>query len=69
MNAFGLFLEYYHKHQLRDKSEFDIAWIGSFATFMLFAGGAPAGLLIDKIGPTVRSSPGRAAIADRNSHS
>lgn len=53
MNAYGVFQEYYHQHQLQNKSEFDIAWIGSFATFMMFGSGAPAGLLVDKIGPTV----------------
>jgi hypothetical protein len=53
MNAFGVFQEYYHLHQLRNKSDFDIAWIGSFAMFIMFLCGAPAGLLVDKIGPTV----------------
>lgn len=53
MNAWGVWQEYYQKHQLRDRSEFDIAWIGSFATFVLMFGGAAAGILVDKVGPTV----------------
>lgn len=69
MNAFGVFQEYYHQHQLRDKSAFDIAWIGSFSSFMLFASAAPAGLLVDKIGPTVRAqSPASTAVADAISY-
>lgn len=54
MNAWGVWQEYYHKNQLRHRSEFDIAWIGSFATFVLMFGGAAAGILVDKVGPTVR---------------
>ena len=53
MNAFGLFQEYYAQHQLRDKSAFDISWIGSFAMFMMFFGAGLAGVLVDRTGPTV----------------
>lgn len=52
-NAFGVFQQYYVAHLLVPKTNFQIAWIGSFATFMLFAFAAPAGFLGDKFGPTV----------------
>jgi hypothetical protein len=53
LNAWGVWQTYYQEHQLKDRSEFDIAWIGSFATFILMFGGAAAGILVDKVGPTV----------------
>jgi MFS family permease len=53
MNSFGVYQEYYQKHQLRSHSAFDISWIGAFSTFVLFVGAAPAGLLVDKIGPNI----------------
>ena len=53
VNAFGIFQEYYHSHQLRTYSNFAINWIFSFTTFACFLGAAPAGILIDKIGPRV----------------
>ncbi|KAH0835328.1 MFS monocarboxylate transporter [Fonsecaea pedrosoi] len=53
LNAFGLFIDYYRNHQLADKSEFDISWIGSFSTFVFFLAAAPAGLLVDRMGPTI----------------
>ncbi|KAF2148771.1 MFS general substrate transporter [Myriangium duriaei CBS 260.36] len=52
-NAFGVFQQYYVAHLLSSKSNFQIAWIGSFNTFMLFAIAAPAGMLGDKLGPTI----------------
>jgi hypothetical protein len=54
-NAFGVFQEYYGSHILSDHSEFDIAWIGSLMTFMLFFCAAPAGVLVDRVGPMVRN--------------
>jgi hypothetical protein len=53
MNSFGLFQEYYFRGPLKNKSEFDISWIGSFATFILFLFAALAGAAVDKVGPTV----------------
>ncbi|KAF2458645.1 major facilitator superfamily domain-containing protein [Lineolata rhizophorae] len=53
LNAFGIFQEYYGRTFLRDKSEFDIAWIGSFAAFGIFGFAAPAGFLTDKLGPRI----------------
>ncbi|KIY02594.1 uncharacterized protein Z520_01059 [Fonsecaea multimorphosa CBS 102226] len=53
LNAFGVFIDYYRAHELADKSEFDISWIGSFCTFVFFISAAPAGLLVDRIGPTI----------------
>ena len=54
VNAFGIFLEYYHRDLLPQKSAFDLSWIGSFSTFVFFLTAAPAGLLVDRKGPTVR---------------
>ncbi|KNG87026.1 MFS monocarboxylate transporter [Aspergillus nomiae NRRL 13137] len=51
-NAFGVFQAFYHATILRDHSEFDIAWIGSLLTFMIFSFAAPAGVLVDRVGPT-----------------
>jgi hypothetical protein len=53
LNAFGVFLDYYQRHLLTDKSAFDLSWLGSFSTFILFLAAAPAGLLVDRFGPTV----------------
>lgn len=52
VNAFGVFQEYYRSHQLRNHSDFDISWIGSFSTFMIFGGAPIAGVLVDRFGPT-----------------
>ncbi|EEP76424.1 predicted protein [Uncinocarpus reesii 1704] len=51
-NAFGVFQEYYARAELKGYSEFDIAWIGSLLSFMLFFCAAPAGIMVDRIGPT-----------------
>ncbi|KAK4496648.1 hypothetical protein PRZ48_012630 [Zasmidium cellare] len=53
MNAYGVFQQYYTAHYLPDESNFQISWIGSFASFILFAFAAPAGFLTDRVGPTV----------------
>jgi hypothetical protein len=55
VNAFGVFQEYYAMGPLREKTYFDIAWIGSFATFATFAFAAPAGFVIDRFNPQVCS--------------
>jgi MFS family permease len=55
INAFGVFLDYYHQNLLAHKSAFDISWIGSFATFILMLGAPVAGILVDKTGPLVRN--------------
>lgn len=54
INAFGVFQEHYRTHQLKNYSDFDISWIGSFSTFALFGGAPLAGVLVDRMGPTVR---------------
>ena len=56
MNAFGVFLEYYHQHLLSHRSVFDISWIGSFGIFVLMLGAPVAGVLVDKTGPLVCDS-------------
>jgi len=54
MNAFGVFQEYYMRHQLSDKTPDDIAWIGSFMAFIQFATGAIGGPMFDRYGAWVR---------------
>ncbi|EXJ67043.1 uncharacterized protein A1O5_09689 [Cladophialophora psammophila CBS 110553] len=53
LNVFGVFIDYYRRHELAHKSEFDISWIGSFSTFIFFLTAAPAGLFVDRMGPTI----------------
>ncbi|KAH7055531.1 hypothetical protein B0J12DRAFT_569151, partial [Macrophomina phaseolina] len=50
LNAFGVFLEYCHAHQLSSRSEFGILWICSFAVGFVFATAPLAGVLVDKFG-------------------
>ncbi|KFX97535.1 hypothetical protein O988_04815 [Pseudogymnoascus sp. VKM F-3808] len=57
VNAFGVFQEYYRSHQLSNHSDFDISWIGSFSTFMIFGGAPIAGVLVDIFGPTACELP------------
>ncbi|KAI5460407.1 major facilitator superfamily domain-containing protein [Mariannaea sp. PMI_226] len=49
-SSFGIFQQYYMVHQLKGKSEDDIAWIGSVAAFLQFAAGAVGGPLFDRYG-------------------
>lgn len=53
-SCFGVLQEYYSTHQLRHKTQDDIAWIGSLASFIQFAGGAVGGPLFDRFGVWVR---------------
>ncbi|KAI5359704.1 Putative major facilitator superfamily, MFS transporter superfamily [Septoria linicola] len=53
MNAYGVFQQYYTAHYLPTYSNFQISWIGSVATFVLFACAPAAGLLADKYGPSL----------------
>ncbi|THC92086.1 hypothetical protein EYZ11_008439 [Aspergillus tanneri] len=55
-NAFGVFQEFYHATILRDHSEFNIAWIGTLLTFIIFAFAAPAGVLVDRVGSRYSAS-------------
>jgi len=52
-NSFGVFMEYYLSHQLRDQSADKVAWIGSVAVFMQFATGMVGGPLFDRYGAWV----------------
>jgi MFS family permease len=52
-NAWGIFQEYYHAHQLLNKSDFDISWIGSFAICAMYLSSPAVGIAYDKIGPDV----------------
>ncbi|KAJ9489132.1 hypothetical protein VN97_g4149 [Penicillium thymicola] len=57
-NAFGVFQSYYQEHQLKDYTAFQISWISSIQTFILFGGGIVAGKLYDNYGPKVLVYPG-----------
>ncbi|TPX13358.1 uncharacterized protein E0L32_006331 [Thyridium curvatum] len=52
-NSFGVFLEYYLKHQLAHKSPDDIAWIGSLGVFLQLFLGVISGPLFDRFGSIV----------------
>ncbi|KAK4541431.1 hypothetical protein LTR36_008032 [Oleoguttula mirabilis] len=62
LNAFGVFQEYYTSDVLRGKSNFQISWLGSFALFIMFAFAPVAGILADKIGPTLPITFGSVAL-------
>ncbi|PLN77658.1 major facilitator superfamily domain-containing protein [Aspergillus taichungensis] len=62
LNAFGVFQDYYQSHQLSGYSSFDISWIGSFSTFALFAGAPIAGVLVDRVEPTILLTCGSLAM-------
>ncbi|KAF2011582.1 MFS general substrate transporter [Aaosphaeria arxii CBS 175.79] len=49
-NAFGTFQQYYKSHQLSERSEDQIAWIGSLSLFLTFLVGAIGGPLFDRYG-------------------
>jgi hypothetical protein len=53
-NAYGVFQEYYAQTVLSHKSPSEIAWIGSFNLFIIFAFALPVGYLNDLYGPRVR---------------
>jgi MFS family permease len=61
-NAFGVFQEYYKTHQLRNKTDFDIIWIVSFQSFILFACAPIAGIMVDRKGPFLPLSVGRISL-------
>ncbi|KAI4835305.1 MFS monocarboxylate transporter, partial [Aureobasidium sp. EXF-8845] len=50
-NAWGIFQEYYHTHQLSNKSDFDISWIGSFAICAMYLSAPAVGIAYDRLGP------------------
>ncbi|RMZ72499.1 monocarboxylate permease [Pyrenophora seminiperda CCB06] len=49
-SCFGVLQEYYSAHQLHKHDMKDIAWIGSLAAFLQFAGGAVGGPMFDRWG-------------------
>ena len=61
-NAFGIFQEYYRRNQLAGRSDSAISWIGSIMMFIMFMSAAPAGLLLDRIGPTPLLAAGHSAL-------
>lgn len=52
-SCFGVLLEYYGTHQLKDHTADEIAWIGSLSSFIQFAGGAIGGPMFDRFGTKV----------------
>ncbi|KAI0022299.1 major facilitator superfamily transporter [Xylariomycetidae sp. FL0641] len=52
LNAFGVYQEYYTTF-LPGTSASTISWIGSISIFLLYLGSPFAGLLVDKVGPTI----------------
>lgn len=48
VQSFGVYQAYYSSHYLSEYVASDISWIGSVQTFLLFAGGLPAGKLFDE---------------------
>ncbi|CAD0092189.1 unnamed protein product [Aureobasidium vineae] len=52
-NAWGIFQEYYHAHQLLKNSEFDILWIGSFSICAMYLSSPAVGITYDKVGPNM----------------
>ncbi|KAI1151290.1 putative MFS monocarboxylate transporter [Nemania diffusa] len=53
LNAFGVYQEYYGSGLLKAYTASDISWIGSVAIFLLYIGSPIAGMLVDKLGPTI----------------
>ncbi|KAK1985729.1 major facilitator superfamily transporter [Colletotrichum cereale] len=51
LNAFGIFQEYYQNYF--ERSESDIAWIGSVSVSISFLGAPISGILCDRLGPTI----------------
>lgn len=51
INCIGVFQEYYQEHVLVNYSSSTISWIPSTETFMMFFGGAFAGMIFDNYGP------------------
>ncbi|EMD00764.1 hypothetical protein BAUCODRAFT_62029, partial [Baudoinia panamericana UAMH 10762] len=62
LNAFGIFQQYYKQTVLSDKTDFQISWLGSFASFAIFAFAPIAGILADRIGPTLPIAVGSVAV-------
>ncbi|KAK0622213.1 Aspyridones efflux protein apdF [Lasiodiplodia hormozganensis] len=52
-NAFGVFQTYYSSHQLADRSNFDVAWIGSIALGITFGMAPVTGVLVDRVGAAI----------------
>lgn len=55
LNAYGVFQEYYKEHILQNESDSTLSWIGSVSIFLLYGMAPLAGILVDRVGPTVRA--------------
>ncbi|KAK9379674.1 major facilitator superfamily domain-containing protein [Kockiozyma suomiensis] len=58
LNIVGVFLAYYHTHQLADLSPADISWIGSAQSFVCSASGLLCGRVCDMYGPRILAITG-----------
>ncbi|OQN96693.1 hypothetical protein B0A48_17333 [Cryoendolithus antarcticus] len=58
LNAFGIFQEYYQSTLIPDHTPFQISWLGTFPTFAVFLFAPAAGILADKVGPTIPITAG-----------
>ncbi|GAA5964816.1 hypothetical protein JCM8115_000112 [Rhodotorula mucilaginosa] len=47
-NSYGVFLQHYKQHQLKDYTNSDISWIGSLHLFLTFSSAFYSGILFDK---------------------
>lgn len=54
INSYGVFQEYYLKHQLANESGSTVAWLGGVSIFFIFFGSAISGPVMDISGPRVR---------------
>lgn len=52
-NSFGVFADYYLRHQLSGETPDKIAWIGSLSAFLQFAAGMVGGPMFDRFGAMV----------------
>jgi MFS family permease len=55
-SCFGVLQQYYSTHQLKGHNMDQIAWIGSLANFIQFAGGVLGGPMFDRYGAWVRTT-------------
>ncbi|KAK5132611.1 hypothetical protein LTR08_008810 [Meristemomyces frigidus] len=67
LNAYGVFQQFYaseqnHLPDLRNRTSFQISWLGSFALFALFFFAPFSGLSADKFGPTLPTMFGSVAL-------
>ncbi|OJJ64772.1 hypothetical protein ASPSYDRAFT_84766 [Aspergillus sydowii CBS 593.65] len=60
INSYGVFQEYYLKHQLANESGSTVAWLGGVSIFFIFFGSAISGPVMDISGPRMMLCVGSA---------